>query len=207
MFHVFPAVYELWGINCVSTLIFPSFQKSDSLALIKFNHNVPDNLFKCIGKMGECRTLIILQKYPKNMAHSLPPVMGCFCELKSGLPMVHPNNYSSCFIIPPLQRSWKGGILVSPCPSVCLSVCGQNSVRSVSSTILIGPILYLHILSSNFRRCVTCKGCLKFQKFKNLANSLNVLLWLCLILTWDPTWLNSVGNHEAAGGILRTQAF
>ena len=26
-------------------------------------------------------------------------------------------------------------------------------------------------------------------------------------LTWDPIWLNSVGNHEAAAGILRTQAF
>ena len=52
-------------------------------------------------------------------------------------------------IIPPLQRSWKGGILVSPCPSVRL-VCGQNRVRSVSSTILIGSISYLHILSSNF---------------------------------------------------------
>ena len=30
-----------------------------------------------------------------------------------------------CYILsyPPLQRSWKGGILVSPCPSVRLSVC------------------------------------------------------------------------------------
>ena len=49
-------------------------------------------------------------------------------------------------LYPPLQRSWKGGILVSPCPSVRLSVCGQNRVRSVSSTILIGSISYLHIL-------------------------------------------------------------
>ena len=39
---------------------------------------------------------------------------------------------------------------------VRLSVCWQNRVRSVSSTILIGSISYLHILSSNFRRCVTC---------------------------------------------------
>ena len=46
----------------------------------------------------------------------------------------------SCLLYPPLQRSWKGGILVSPCPSVRLSVCGQNRVRSVSSTILIGSI-------------------------------------------------------------------
>ena len=44
-------------------------------------------------------------------------------------------------LYPPIQRSWKGGILVSPCPSVRLSLCGQNHVSSVSSTILIGSIL------------------------------------------------------------------
>ena len=44
---------------------------------------------------------------------------------------------------------------------VRLSVCGQNGVRSVSSTILIGSISYLHILSSNFRRCVACNVCFK----------------------------------------------
>ena len=43
-------------------------------------------------------------------------------------------------IIPPASTKLKGGILVSPCPSVRLSVCGQNHVRSVSSTILIGSI-------------------------------------------------------------------
>ena len=67
------------------------------------------------------------------------------------------------FIIPPLQRSWKGGILVSCRPPVRPSVrltgrpavCGQNRVRSVSSAILFGSISYLHILSSNFRRCVS----------------------------------------------------
>ena len=39
-----------------------------------------------------------------------------------------------------------------------LSICGKNCVRSVSSTILIS---YLHMLSSNFRRCVVCKVCFK----------------------------------------------
>ena len=70
-------------------------------------------------------------------------------------------------IIPPASTKLKGGILVSPCPSVCLSVCGQNRVRSVSSTILIGSISYLHILSSNLRRCVACNAHFKIQKFKN----------------------------------------
>ena len=69
------------------------------------------------------------------------------------------------FLYPPLQRIWKGDILVSPCPSVHLSVCGQNHVRSVSSTILVGPISYLHILSSNFRRCVACNACWNFGEF------------------------------------------
>ena len=57
---------------------------------------------------------------------------------------------------------------------VRLSVCGQNRVRSVSSTILIGSISYLHILSSNFRSCVACNTHLKVQKFEILANFLNL---------------------------------
>ena len=48
---------------------------------------------------------------------------------------------------------------------VRLSVCGQNRVRSVSSTILIGSISYLHILSSNFRNFV------EFFKFVTLTLS------------------------------------
>ena len=87
------------------------------------------------------------------------------------------------WLYPPLQRSWEGGILVSPCPSVRPSVCGQNCVRSVSSTILVGSISYLHILSSNFRRCVACNVCFKIEKFEILANSLSLYLWLCLLLT------------------------
>ena len=57
---------------------------------------------------------------------------------------------------------------------VCLSVCGQNHVRSVSSTILVISILYLHILSSNFRKCVMCKGYCKIPKFEFLANFWNL---------------------------------
>ena len=82
---------------------------------------------------------------------------------------------------------WFHLVRPSVCPSVRLSVCGQNRVRTVSSIIiLIGSISYLRILSSNFRRCVTCK--VYFLFFFN-----------CLLLTWDPMWPNSMGNHEAAG--------
>ena len=53
---------------------------------------------------------------------------------------------------------------------VCLSVCGQNRVRSVSSTILIGSISYFHILSSNFRKCVGCNARFKIQKIWNFGD-------------------------------------
>ena len=56
---------------------------------------------------------------------------------------------------------------------VRLSVCGQNHVRSVPSTIFTGSIVYLHILLSNFRRCVAYKVYVIIQKFEILANSLN----------------------------------
>ena len=60
-------------------------------------------------------------------------------------------------------------------PPVCLSVCGQNRVRSVTSTILVGSISYSHILSSNFRRCVACNVCFKIWKFEMFTQ----ILWIC----------------------------
>ena len=74
----------------------------------------------------------------------------------------------------PASTKLKGGILVSCCPSVCPSVCGQNRVRSVTSAILVESISYLHILSSNFRRCVAYKVLCKIPKFEFLANSSNL---------------------------------
>ena len=73
-----------------------------------------------------------------------------------------------------LQRGFRfytgyTGITLSVCPSVHLSVCGQNRVCSVSSRILIGSISYLHISSSNFRRCVACNARFKIQRIKILA--------------------------------------
>ena len=86
----------------------------------------------------------------------------------------------------PWPRSW-GGILFSLCsvhlsvhPFVCPSVCKWNCVHSVSSTIVAGSISYLHILSNNFRRCVT------HMKFK----------FLLMI------WIDSMGNHGAVGVFL-----
>ena len=64
-------------------------------------------------------------------------------------------------IICPASTKLKGGYT-----GFTLSVCGQNRVRSVSSTILVGSISYLHILSSNFRSCVVCKVCIKIKNLK-----------------------------------------
>ena len=102
--------------------------------------------------------------------------------------------------IPPASKKVERGYAVftlSICLSVHVSICAQNCVRSVSSTILVGSSSYLHILSSNFRRCVSCKVCFNIRRFQILQNYLNFPFSLCVIFTWD----------EAAGSILRTQVF
>ena len=87
------------------------------------------------------------------------------------------------------QWSWRG---VCWFHLVRLSICGQKRVRSVSSTILDGSISCLHTLSSNFRRCVTCKDF--FQNSKIWSNFVFVLFWLgsnmnwSVIWDWDPIW-------------------
>ena len=77
----------------------------------------------------------------------------------------------------------------SACLFICPSICGWNHVRSVSSTILTGSILYLYILWCNFRRCFFMQN----AEILFLANFRNLQLWLCLVLTW--VWMNSMGNH------------
>ena len=84
---------------------------------------------------------------------------------------------SICVIISPVSTKLKGwGILVSRRPSVRLvhlsvraSGCGQNRIRSVTSTILAGYISYLHILISNSRRCVARKDFSKIPKCEFLV--------------------------------------
>ena len=83
-----------------------------------------------------------------------------------------------------LHGSWDQ--ILQRCPSVRLSACGQNRVRFVSSTIFIGSISYLHILSSNFRRRVACNARYKIYKFEILAIFLKLV-----ILTLSPFDLGS----------------
>ena len=85
-------------------------------------------------------------------------------------------------------------------PSVCPCVRPASRVRSVAPTVLVGSIWYLHILSSNFSKCVMCKVSCKIGKFEFLAIFQNLQLWLCLVLTWDLMWITSMGNHGGGGG-------
>ena len=78
------------------------------------------------------------------------------------------SHFPDASLYPPLQRIWKGGILVSPCPSVRLSVC--PSVDRIVSA------LYLQQYSSDpFHFCTsyqaTSEGVshvMPVSKFKNL---------------------------------------
>ena len=85
-----------------------------------------------------------------------------------------------------------------PISSRSFSLNLENRVRSVVSTVLDGFFPYLIQMITSMRRCVTCDD---LWPWPISSRSFD------LVLTRDPTWLNSVGNHEAAEGILRTQAF
>ena len=92
---------------------------------------------------------------------------------------VNPHTWKDrLFIIPSAQRSCRGVYWFhSVRPSVCPPVCPASCVSSVAATVLVGSISYLHILSSNFRRCVTYKVFCKilifgiFKKFVTLTLS------------------------------------
>ena len=66
----------------------------------------------------------------------------------------------------------------------------ENRVRSVASTVRNGLFPYLVQIITSMGRCVACDD---LWPWSVSSRSLD------LVLTWDPTWLNSVGNHEAAG--------
>ena len=85
-------------------------------------------------------------------------------------------------IIPPLQQSWKRGILVSP----CMSVCGQNHLCSVSFAILAWSISYLRILSTNLRRCGVCQDFWKISKSYTLVG-VGHSLPICMYLLFGVT--------------------
>ena len=89
---------------------------------------------------GSCLMCLKAVTMQTDMPIATPSPGGCvprYGDIKAQVEMV----------INTLQWSWNGGILVSHRPSVCPSlrlsvapsVCGQNCVRTVSSTILTKP--------------------------------------------------------------------
>ena len=66
----------------------------------------------------------------------------------------------------------------------------ENRVRSVASTVPDGFFPYLVQMTIGMGRCVACDD---LWPWPISSRSFD------LVLTWDPTWLSSVGNHEAAG--------
>ena len=106
------------------------------------------------------------------------------------------NNY--CCSLYPSNNKVVGGF-IGFTPSDSLSVRAASCVRSVAPIALVGSISYLHILLSNFRRCVMCKVCCKILKLEFLEFFL-----ICnfdFVLFWLGISCKSLGNHGAAGGI------
>ena len=74
--------------------------------------------------------------------------------------------------------------------SVCLSIC-----------------LFAYLWTELYPLCIFCNSCQIHFIFTHLIKhlqkcvtcKLNFSLWLCLVLTWVPIWINSMGNHGAAG--------
>ena len=122
------------------------------------------------------------------------------------------SNFTSLFtmdVIIPLLNEVEGGYTcftlsdhLSVCLSICLSfhlsICGQNHVRSVSSTILAGSIFYLCTLSSNFRRCVGCDFFffffnLKFWQILKFMTLTVSCFNLASNMNWSVVWEYEIG--------------
>ena len=84
----------------------------------------------------------------------------------------------------------------------------ENRLRSVASTVLDGFFPYLVQMITSMRRSVACDDLWPWPissrsfdlNFENRVHSVTFSVPDRLFfLTWDPIWLNTVGNHEAAG--------
>ena len=113
----------------------------------------------------------------------------------SKLTIIIPSTLQSCWVY------WFHSVCLSVRLSFRPSIRPASPVHSVAPTVLDESISYLCILSSNLRRCAACQVYCKISKLEFLAISLNLYLWLCLLLTWHLMWITSMGNHGAAGGI------
>ena len=123
------------------------------------------------------------------------------------------NAYNECMIILPAQGSGRGSISFIPSvrPSICLSVRPTSCVHSVASTVLVGSISYLYILSSNFRMCVMYQFLarfrnLTFSQFCKISKFDFVFFWLgisCESLVWVimRRWRISERRHSSCSSL------
>ena len=95
-------------------------------------------------------------------------------------------------LYPPLQRSWKGVywfylVRLSVCPSV---------------DIIVSALYLQQCLSDPFHICTSYKATSEGVSCIKIVSKFLQVFYVTLtlsFLTWDPIWLNRVGNHEAAG--------
>ena len=87
--------------------------------------------------------------------------------------------------------SWFCFVRLSVCPPVRPSVCRPNRVSSVFSTILARSISNLHILSTNFRRCVTCQAFERNLKFEFLLKFFLFHDFWTVTPVWVHQWLQN----------------
>ena len=97
----------------------------------------------------------------------------------------------------PLSMKLKGGILVSPCPSIRLwtescPLCIFHNIHRIH-------FIFTHLIKQLQKVCHVLSFFPILKKFEVLVNSLNLQLWLCLVMTWDPIWIDSMGNHGRRG--------
>ena len=162
---------KIWNLPDRRTILQKFiYDKEGKLALptqiLAFRVHGPALILKTEWVMELC-LLIVLSKIqfqitPENIIHQTLPT-NQWIQMKNNLFV----NYVMYFYVINYY------ILVSPCPSVHLSICGQNRVHSVSSTILVQSISYLHALSI-WEGVLRVMFVSKFKKLKFWR-----ILWIC----------------------------
>ena len=131
----------------------------------------PIQLCWCGGYNYVCFLLIIRTSYPRSMA-----LKQSRCHAVKHLKrLTYWTKISWLWLYPTLQRSWKGGVLVSPCPSVHLSIRPSVCLSVCPFVDRIVSALYLEQYSSDpFHICTsyqaTSEGVLHVMFVSKLKN-------------------------------------
>ena len=104
------------------------------------------------------------------------PILLLFYPFHTGFFLLYPPPPPSAI------KEVEGGILVSPCSSVRLSVCRQNRVRCVSSTVLAALISYLHSVTS-YQQTSEGVSCIEFCDESQNLNFGNFLKFAPIIMS------------------------